>query len=76
MMATYLISGYSDILLMDNSPVGQPQRTAVWQLEGVLRGPHDLLVQRLNNAGEVVATSEPVRVYVLRPSLNQPQRPR
>lgn len=63
-------------LLMDGAPVGPPQRAALWQLQGVLRGPHDLVVERLNNAGEAVAHSATVRVYVLRPSLNQPQRPR
>jgi hypothetical protein len=63
-------------LLMDGTPVGPPQRAPLWQLQGVLRGPHDLIVERLNNAGEAVARSDSVRVYVLRPSLNQPQRPR
>ena len=56
-------------LLMDGSPQGSPQTTATWKLENVLRGPHDLVVQRLDSSGKVLATSDPVRVYVLRPGI-------
>jgi glutamine synthetase len=38
-------------------------------IEGALRGPHDLVVQRTTTRGKTIALSEPVRVYVLRPSI-------
>ena len=56
-------------MLMYGYPQGSPQTTATWKLENVLRGPHDLVVQRLDSSGKVLATSDPVRVYVLRPGI-------
>jgi hypothetical protein len=56
-------------LLMDGSPQGEPQQTGSWNLENVLRGPHDLVVEARSRDGKVLARSEPVRVYVLRPSV-------
>ncbi|MEQ8262360.1 DUF4124 domain-containing protein [Pseudohaliea sp.] len=56
-------------LFMDGEAVGPPQAGASWGLQGVLRGPHDLVIRRLNNSGKTIAESESVRVYVLRPSV-------
>ena len=56
-------------LLMDGDAVGAPQASASWGLEGVLRGPHDLVIRRLASGGKVLAESDSVRVYVLRPSV-------
>lgn len=64
-----LASGEAAILLVDGQPVGAAQSTLSWFIEGALRGPHDLVVQRIASNGQNVAISEPVRVYVLRPSL-------
>jgi hypothetical protein len=61
--------GESLQLLMDGEPQGDAQRGTSWFLEGVLRGPHDLVVERRTAGGSVIARSEPVRVYVLRPSI-------
>ncbi|KAA1190380.1 DUF4124 domain-containing protein [Pseudohalioglobus sediminis] len=57
-------------LLMDGIAYSDPQQSGSWNLENVFRGAHDLVVQVLNQDGEIVATSEPVRVYVMRPSVN------
>jgi hypothetical protein len=57
------------VLLMDGVAQGPPQSSASWFIEGVLRGPHDLVVQRTTSRGKVIASSEAVRIYVLRPSL-------
>jgi hypothetical protein len=57
------------VLMMDGQPVGAPQESASWFIEGALRGPHDLVVQRTTTRGKTIALSEPVRVYVLRPSI-------
>ncbi len=60
-------------LMMDGEPQGEPQGSRNWALTNVFRGQHDLTVQLLNADGEVVTTSEPVRVYVQRPSvINNP----
>ncbi|MHA7816538.1 MAG: DUF4124 domain-containing protein [Pseudohaliea sp.] len=56
-------------LLMDGEAVGAPQAGASWGLQGVLRGPHDLVIRRVSSSGETIAESDPVRVYVLRPSV-------
>lgn len=55
-------------LTVDGEPQGPPQRSGSWFIEGALRGPHDLVVERINGNGDVVARSDSVRVYVLRPS--------
>jgi len=62
-------------LHLDGEPRGEPQRETTWNLTNVLRGAHDLTVSVLGEEGETVTTSEPVRVYVLRPSVIQPNRP-
>jgi hypothetical protein len=57
-------------LFVDGTPWGDPQRGATWALTNVFRGQHDLTVGLIDSAGESVAMSEPVRVYVHRPSIN------
>ena len=56
-------------LVMDNTPVGDPITDTAWNLRFVIRGAHSLFINRLDSAGNVIATSEPVVVYVLRPSI-------
>lgn len=57
-------------LLMDGAPQGPPQESGNWSLQSVMRGPHDLVVEVLDRQGKVLGSSESVRVYVLRPSVN------
>lgn len=61
-------------LYMDGEAFGDPQRGTTWALEGLMRGPHDVAVERLDRRGNSLARSEGVRIYVLRPSVNQPVR--
>ena len=56
-------------LLIDGQPHGAAQTGRSWFIEGALRGPHDLVVQRVGRNGGTLAVSDPVRVYVLRPSI-------
>lgn len=56
-------------LFMDGAPRGDPQRNARWNLTNVFRGQHDLTVAVLDGSGETLAMSDPVRVYVFRPSV-------
>lgn len=57
-------------LYLDGGPYGAPQQGTSWSLSNVFRGAHDLTVAVVNRVGERLAESEPVRVYVLRPSIN------
>ena len=57
-------------LNLDGSPRGEPQPGSTWALTNVFRGAHDLTVAVVDSEGEQLASSEPVRVYVLRPSVN------
>jgi hypothetical protein len=56
-------------LVMDNTPVDEPITDTTWNLRFVIRGEHTLLINRIDSAGNVIASSEPVVVYVLRPSI-------
>jgi len=64
-----LAAGERLILMIDGQAFGAEQSATSWFVEGAMRGPHDLVVRRINARGETLATSEPVRVYVLRPSI-------
>jgi hypothetical protein len=57
------------VLMVDGQAYGAEQSGTSWFIEGAMRGPHDLVVRRISAAGDTLATSEPVRVYVLRPSI-------
>lgn len=61
-------------LLVDGSASGEPQSNATWSLTNVFRGAHDLTVAVVDDEGERLAESGSVRVYVLRPSINYPNR--
>jgi len=64
-----LTRGERLVLMVDGQPYGAAQSSSSWFVEGAMRGPHDLVVQRTTTRGTTIATSEPVRVYVLRPSI-------
>lgn len=66
--------GASLQLYMDGIPWGKPQQGKSWALTNVFRGAHDITVGVVDEEGQQLAGSEPVRVYVLRPSINSPNR--
>ncbi len=57
-------------LYMDGTPWGDPQSVPSWALTNVFRGAHDITIAVVDGTGEHLSVSEPVRVYVLRPSIN------
>jgi hypothetical protein len=57
-------------LYVDGAPWGDPQQVPSWDLTNVFRGAHDLTVAVVDGEGKQLAGSEPVRVYVHRPSIN------
>lgn len=64
------MSGEKLLLKVDGTPWGSAQSSGNWNLTNVFRGSHDLTVELQSPEGDTLATSEPVRVYVLRPSVN------
>jgi hypothetical protein len=58
-------------LLLDGSPMGEPQQQSAFMLTGVPRGEHKLSVQILNDKGGVVKTSEDVTVYLQKAQVKQ-----
>ncbi|PLW84275.1 hypothetical protein CWI75_02745 [Kineobactrum sediminis] len=62
-----LRSGEQLQLSIDGKPYGETQTTTRWSLTGMFRGGYDLEVVRLDADGDVVARSDTVRVYVMRP---------
>jgi len=61
-------------LFLDGEPQGEPQRASTWSLTNVNRGQHDLTVGVIDDAGQTLASSPAVRVFVMRPSVNSPTR--
>jgi len=61
-------------LFIDGAPQGKPQRGSTWHLTNVYRGQHDLTVGVIDDSGKTLASSEPVRVFVMRTSVNSPSR--
>lgn len=65
-----LTNGASAQLLMNGSPMGEPQSHTSWSLSNVFRGEYVLTVVVTDVQGEKLAVSPPVTVYVLRASVN------
>ena len=57
-------------LFIDGTPRDEPQQALTWDLTNVFRGRHDLTVGVIDSSGDTVALSEPIRVFVHRPSTN------
>ncbi len=57
-------------LLLDGQPRQEPQTATTWALTNVFRGEHRLTVAVISKDGKQLATSEPVTVFVFRPSSN------
>jgi hypothetical protein len=58
-------------LLIDGEPRGEPQKGTSWALTNVYRGAHQLVVVALDSKDKEVGKSDPVTVYVFRPSINR-----
>jgi hypothetical protein len=69
-----LVDGTLLQLYMDGTPWGDAQRETTWSMTNVFRGAHDITVAVVDEDGKQLTTSAPVRVYVLRPSINSPAR--
>ena len=67
-----LEKGQSLRLSLDGKPTGKLQQSGFWDLTNIDRGAHDLTVAVVDSSGQVIAGSDPVRVYVMRPGLNRP----
>jgi hypothetical protein len=65
-----LKSGHMLQLLLDGAPRQDPQSGGSWALTNVFRGEHNLTVAVIDKEGKQLSTSEPVKVFVFRPSSN------
>jgi hypothetical protein len=65
-----LQSGAQLQLLLDGVKEGEPQRGSSWALTNVYRGARELSVAVIDARGKELARSEPVTIYVFRPSKN------
>ena len=57
-------------LFIDGIPWGDPQSATTWNLTNIFRGQHDLTVAVITDSGATLVSSDPVRVFVHRPSIN------
>lgn len=55
-------------LCLDDTPVAPPQKIPQWTLTYVTRGAHKLEIRRVSSSGELLDSSAPITVFVLRPS--------
>ncbi len=63
-------------LMMDGEAHEEPQRSGSWSLTNVFRGQRDITVAVVDKKGKVLSESEPVTVFVFRPSTNDANRNR
>ena len=61
--------GESLELYLDGGKVGEAQTELTWTLTYVIRGAHTLEAKWVAENGSILATSEPITVFVLRPSI-------
>jgi len=64
-----LEDGESVALYLDGEKVDNAQNTLQWTLSYVIRGAHTLEAKWFAKDGSVLAVSEPITVFVLRPSI-------
>ena len=64
-------AGETLLLLLDDEPVGSPQRMPNWQLTNVYRGEHRLRVLRIDNEGAQLDASDINTVFVMRPIVSK-----
>lgn len=64
-----LIEGESLELYLDGVKVGEGQTAPKWTLTYVIRGAHKIQVKWRAEDGSLLAVSDPVTVFVLRPSI-------
>ncbi len=69
-----LAAGQPLQLSLDGEARGEPQLAPSWALTNVFRGAHDLTISVLDADGKPLTTSDPIRVYVMRPSINNKNR--
>lgn len=64
-----LAAGEYGVLKLDGVTIARPQKSNSWQLNNIFRGEHQVTIERQTAEKEVLDTSLPTTVYVLRPSI-------
>jgi hypothetical protein len=60
--------------LLNGEPLTEPSRDTSLVIEEIFRGEHRLMVRVLDSNGEIMAESDPIPVFVHRPTVNSPAR--
>ncbi len=68
-------SSYSLQAYLNGSPIGPSSKRQRWQLKALYRGEHQLTVNLIDDSGNVLASSDPVTIYVQRASKKLPATP-
>jgi len=66
--------GHKIALSMDGNPLGEPGASMAIQLDNVDRGTHTLQISVVDDAGTVLASSEPTTFHMKRASILHPKR--
>ncbi len=61
-----LKQGHQLQLLIDAEPWSEPQKSTLWSMTNVYHGSHILLVNVVDAEGQILTSSEPVTVHVIR----------
>lgn len=66
-----LMPGDKVQLILDGTPIGEPQPALQFGLNGVNRGSHTLAVQIVDKSGNVMSTSDSITVFLFRPTVGR-----
>jgi hypothetical protein len=66
-----LVPGDKLQLIFDGAPMGDPQTSPLFQINGVYRGSHSIAVEVLDKDSNVLNTSESITIHMQRARINQ-----
>ncbi|MGI2170119.1 DUF4124 domain-containing protein [Shewanella sp. MF05960] len=73
-VAPKLPKGAKMILLVDGVATTEPQTSATFQLSGIFRGEHNIVVNVVTQSGKVLASSSPRKVFLHQASVFGPAK--
>jgi hypothetical protein len=66
-----LMKGDKVQLILDGTPIGEPQPALQFGLNGINRGSHTIAVQIVDKKGNVIITSDSITVFMFRPTVGR-----
>lgn len=58
-------------LIFDGSPLGEPQNSLVFQLNGIYRGSHTIKIEVQSASGDLLIASDPITIFMQRARVGQ-----